>query len=543
MPSSVIMHTPDSYTVPSVRGSAHFGIGPNAFTAFSERGQGWEKIGAVAYYVALVFTVLACLISFRSMTRHLLAYRRPHVQRQILRIFWMVPIYAISSLMSLRNKDAAEYIEAVRDLYEAFVLYLFFNLLVEYLGGERAIHSLLLGRAPTPHMFPVSLFSRSWDVANPRVFLSIKRGILQFVVFKPIFAALTLALKRNDAFQEGFISLTSAYVWVSILYNISVSWSLYCLVIFFMTCVHDLRPFRPLPKFLCIKAVLFFSFWQGVVVSILVYARVIQESGDYSTDNISLALQDFLICVEMAAAAWAHEIAFSPTDYVPQHGLRCARLKFKFALRDALGIADIARDFVHTLQGTRFFALSAADNLLDQFGSHRRPQWWERVLSKAGYRRRFRGSLPVFTDSDHNSFLADEDAALLDNVDGDQEGYGAQSHTLAEIDFALDGQDEDLYQFVKSTIPQGDTCYPVLEDDVNPIDFVPPSTPTLLPHSHASFPISHPSPRRFSGRRASIEPVPHPYVVPLPSSSPVPSGAFIRQTVSPGPEPKVNNPL
>ncbi|ORZ29909.1 organic solute transporter Ostalpha-domain-containing protein, partial [Catenaria anguillulae PL171] len=467
--------------------------------------------GAVAYYVALVFTV--------SGVSHLLPLHDPAPAR--------VPTTARtaanpSNLLDgshLRHFVAHELAQqgrcrihrAVRDLYEAFVLYLFFNLLVEYLGGERAIHSLLLGRAPTPHMFPVSLFSRSWDVANPRVFLSIKRGILQFVVFKPIFAALTLALKRNDAFQEGFISLTSAYVWVSILYNISVSWSLYCLVIFFMTACTTCALFGLCQSFMYQSRALF-SFWQGVVVSILVYARVIQEciGGLFNRQHL-LALQDFLICVEMAAAAWAHEIAFSPTDYVPQHGLRCARLKFKFALRDALGIADIARDFVHTLQGTRFFALSAADNLLEQFGSHRRPQWWERVLSKAGYRRRFRGSLP--------------------------------SHTLAEIDFALDGQDEDLYQFVKSTIPQGDTCYPVLEDDVNPIDFVPPSTPTLLPHSHASFPISHPSPRRFSGRRASIEPVPHPYVVPLPSSSPVPSGAFIRQTVSPGPEPKVNNPL
>lgn len=37
--------------------------------------------------------------------------------------------------------------------------------------------------------------------------------------------------------------------------------SLYCLVLFYMAAEMRLDPFRPLPKFLCIKAVLFFSFW------------------------------------------------------------------------------------------------------------------------------------------------------------------------------------------------------------------------------------------------------------------------------------------
>lgn len=44
-----------------------------------------------------------------------------------------VPIYAISSLLSLYSLAAAFYVDAIRDLYEAFVIYCFFSLLVEYL--------------------------------------------------------------------------------------------------------------------------------------------------------------------------------------------------------------------------------------------------------------------------------------------------------------------------------------------------------------------------------------------------------------------------
>jgi hypothetical protein len=81
----------------------------------------------------------------------------------------------VSSLFSLQSEKISEVIEPIRDLYEAFVIYVFFNLLVAYLGGERQLLATLFGRRPTPHSFPVSLLYRDWDVANPKVFLSMKR--------------------------------------------------------------------------------------------------------------------------------------------------------------------------------------------------------------------------------------------------------------------------------------------------------------------------------------------------------------------------------
>lgn len=67
---------------------------------------------------------------------HLEYYNRPKLQIRVVRILWMVPIYAVDAWFSLRFKDAAFYIDPVRECYEAFVIYNFFMYLVAYLEDE-----------------------------------------------------------------------------------------------------------------------------------------------------------------------------------------------------------------------------------------------------------------------------------------------------------------------------------------------------------------------------------------------------------------------
>jgi hypothetical protein len=160
----------------------------------------------------------------------------------------MVPIYAISSWVSLKSITASQFVDPVRDIYEAFTIYTFFQLLINFLGGERALIIMTHGRAPKEHLWPFGSVFPKVDISDPHTFLAIKRGILQYAWLKPVLGLATVIMKATGTYQEGYIGLKSGYFWSGIAYNISVSLSLYCLGMFWVCMSTDLQPFRPVPK-------------------------------------------------------------------------------------------------------------------------------------------------------------------------------------------------------------------------------------------------------------------------------------------------------
>jgi len=204
--------------------------------------------------------------------------------------------------------------------------------------------------------------------------LAIKRSILQYTWVKPLLAVATIAMKATGTFQEGYIGLKSGYLWSGIIYNTSITITLYALALFWVCMTHDLQPFRPMPKFLCIKGIIFASYWQGFFLSILVWLGIIRDyNSDYSADNLAAAIQDALICFEMPIFALAHWYAFSWHDYADKT-ISDARMPVSYALRDAFGPKDLIEDAKETFYGThykyRFF--DANDNVLTHEDSRSR---------------------------------------------------------------------------------------------------------------------------------------------------------------------------
>jgi hypothetical protein len=168
-----------------------------------------------------------------------------------------------------------------------------------------------------------------------------KMATMQFVVLKPLMAFVAIVLEINGVYDQGNFSMKKGYLYTSLVVNCSITYAFYYLVLFYLALGEQLKPYNPVPKFLCIKAVLFLSFWQSVVLAFLSRFQIIHEIGSWSVENVTTGINNLLICFEMCFVALAHHHAF---PYKPYVGYSTSGHR-KSLLADHLAIGDAMRDF------------------------------------------------------------------------------------------------------------------------------------------------------------------------------------------------------
>lgn len=373
----------------------------------------------------------------------------------------MVPIYSASSFASILSLKAAFYLDPLRDIYEAFTIYTFLQLLINFLGGERSLIVMMHGRRPVSHPWPVSIWCSKVDISDPHTFLAIKRGILQYAWLKPLLSIATIIMKLTNTYQEGYIGLNSGYLWTGILYNASVTLSLYSLAMFWVCMSDDLKPFRPMPKFLCIKLIIFASYWQGFFLSILQFLGAIpSDVPGYTPDNLAAAIQDALICFEMPIFAIAHWYAFSWHDYADVT-ISSARLPVKFALRDAFGIRDLIEDTKETFRGKHYDyrAFDSGDNIIaHEQSTSREARMMDGMRYERGGKAKYWIPKPHKPDSRTPLLAGASNRPPAPEARGKAHDYRAAS---PDKELEIDPEDERLFTNARA-LEFGDWNYPVI---------------------------------------------------------------------------------
>ena len=266
---------------------------------------------------------VSLLISGYLIFRHQQHFRRPSIQSKIIGILWMVPIYSVDSLLSLLlPSNAAIFLRMLRDCYESYVLYLFLALMLAYLGSESNDHvrnaddyaalKYLEMLRPSNHD-PSSM--GSYGKMRLRYY---KTGVLQYCIIRPLMTLIGIILQFIDLYHESDFSYNYGYVYCTFVINYSVCYALWVLAQFYRELGEKLKPFDPISKFLCIKFIMFFVFWQSVVLALIVRAGWLSTIGDYDKENTSRAVQDFLICIEMVIVSIAFLFAFTYRPYTPE---------------------------------------------------------------------------------------------------------------------------------------------------------------------------------------------------------------------------------
>ncbi|KAL2325675.1 hypothetical protein Fmac_024733 [Flemingia macrophylla] len=300
-------------------------------------------VSLLLYIVAFLCTSGAIALALLHIYRHLLNYTEPTYQRFIVRIVFMVPVYALMSFLSLVLPECSIYFNSIREIYEAWVIYNFLSLCLEWVGGPGAVVLSLTGRVLKPSLFlmtcclpPVAL--------DGRFIRKCKQGCLQFVILKPILVVVTLILYAKGKYKDGNFSPNQSYLYLTIIYTFSYTMALYALALFYVACKDLLQPFNPVPKFIIIKSVVFLTYWQGVLVFLAAKSELVKDA-----DEAAL-LQDFFICVEMLLAAVGHFYAFPYKEYAGAN-IGVSR-GFTASLAHALKLNDFYHDTVHQFAPT-----------------------------------------------------------------------------------------------------------------------------------------------------------------------------------------------
>ncbi|CAN1149743.1 Transmembrane protein 184C [Linum perenne] len=281
------------------------------FSNFSNLNRGQITIMATGVSVMLTMHFTVQLIS-----QHLFYWKNPKEQKAIIIILLMAPIYAIVSFVGLLDIRGSEaffmFLESIKECYEALVIAKFLALMYSYLNismSKNIVPDEIKGRE-IHHSFPMTLFQPHTVRLDHRNLKLLKLWTWQFVVIRPVCSVLMITLRILQIYPS-WLSWT-----FTIILNVSVSLALYSLVIFYHVFAKELAPHSPLAKFMCIKGIVFFCFWQGIVLSVLVAMGVIKSHHYWLTvEHIEEAFQNILVCVEMVVFAVLQQYAYPVTPY------------------------------------------------------------------------------------------------------------------------------------------------------------------------------------------------------------------------------------
>lgn len=257
---------------------------------------------AYAHSIAIFFSLVATVVATYLIFKHLQHYNRPLLQRQIIRIIAIVPVYAICSALSLTFEHQAVYINTLRDVYEAYCIHCFLVLMLDFPGGEAAVVEGIKDKGLLAHPMPCGLCCAKIPLGADFI-VSMKRTTLQFVVLKPILASLAIIFMLSEVYATD-----GAQRFLLIMYNLSYTTALYGLFLFYLGTKQLLKGFSPVRKFSAVKVIVFATYYQSLIV---VAIPGMDDLGSSERWN------DFIICIEMALFAIMHIYCFPFQEFQP----------------------------------------------------------------------------------------------------------------------------------------------------------------------------------------------------------------------------------
>lgn len=260
--------------------------------------------------------MLSMHFTVQLLSQHLFYWKNPKEQKAIIIIILMAPLYAIDSFVGLLDIQGSKvfftFLDSIKECYEALAIAKFMALMYSFLNislSKNLVPDEIKGRE-IHHSFPVTLFMPRTVRLEHHTLKVLKYWTWQFVVLRPVCSVLMITCQLIG-WYPSWLSWT-----FTIILNISVSMALYALVIFHHVFAKELEPHNPMAKFLCIKGIVFFCFWQGLVLDFLAAAGYIKSHHFWlDVEHIQEALQNILVIAEMVIFSVLQQYAYHVAPY------------------------------------------------------------------------------------------------------------------------------------------------------------------------------------------------------------------------------------
>ncbi|XP_075666268.1 uncharacterized protein LOC142636077 [Castanea sativa] len=272
--------------------------------------------GEMTLFGSACCSLLTMHFTVQLLSQHLFYWKNPKEQKAIIMIILMAPIYAIDSFVGLLDIRGSKVffmlLDSIKECYEALVIAKFMALMYSYLNisiSKNIVPDGIKGRE-IHHSFPMTLFQPHTVRLDHHTLKLLKYWTWQFVIIRPVCSILMIALQILGMYPS-WLSWT-----FTIILNISVSLALYSLVLFYHVFAKELQPHKPLAKFMCIKGIVFFCFWQGVVLKVLAALGIIKSHHFWlDVEHIEEAIQNVLVCLEMVVFSVLQQYAYHVSPY------------------------------------------------------------------------------------------------------------------------------------------------------------------------------------------------------------------------------------
>ncbi|KAI0628302.1 organic solute transporter subunit alpha/Transmembrane protein [Trametes polyzona] len=283
---------------------------------WSSDGIDWDthRIGWLIAGVCAAVTVVLTAINVGFHATH---YTNRGEQRQIIRILYMPAVYAIISFFSYRFFRSYTYYDLIETAYESVTLSAFLLLLIEFVAATAAGHSVdnaILRK--DKEALPLPFCCWRYRPTKAYFMYTVKWSVLQYVILRPLLSIAGIVCEYYGVLCEsGPWSFKTAHAYITVIDGVSITIALYGLLIFYGLTKDELKGRKPLSKFMSIKLIVMFTFYQSLVFDAL-EGRVIKPTQYWTETNIADGLNALAICIEMVIFSAFMMYAYSWREYV-----------------------------------------------------------------------------------------------------------------------------------------------------------------------------------------------------------------------------------